>query len=51
MLRRSHMDGLHATAIPAVATCVVYLTLVRPQNLLSAPWHEILWQGTYQGVC
>jgi drug/metabolite transporter (DMT)-like permease len=54
VLRRSRLDGLHATAIAAVASCVVYLPiylmLVGPQRLLAAPWQEILWQGAYQGV-
>ena len=54
MLRRSRLDGLHATAIAAVASCAVYLPiylmLVGPQRLLAAPWQEVLWQGAYQGV-
>lgn len=54
VLRRSRLDGLHATAIAAVASCIVYLPtylmLVGPQRLLAAPWQEVLWQGAYQGV-
>lgn len=54
VLRRSRLDGLHATAIAAVASAAVYLPiyfmLVGPQRLLAAPGHELLWQGIYQGV-
>jgi drug/metabolite transporter (DMT)-like permease len=54
VLRRSRLDGLHATAIAAVASCMVYLPIylafVGPHRLLAAPWQEILWQGAYQGV-
>ncbi len=54
VLRRSRLDGLHATAIAAVASAGVYLPiyflLVGPQRLLAAPTFELLWQGVYQGV-
>ncbi|CAN5479471.1 DMT family transporter [soil metagenome] len=54
VLRRSRLDGLHATAIAAVASCIVYLPIylafVGPQRLLAAPWQELVWQGAYQGV-
>lgn len=54
VLRRSRLDGLHATAIAAVASAAVYLPvyflLVGPQRLLAAPAYELIWQGVYQGV-
>jgi len=54
VLRRSRLDGLHATAIAVVASCAVYLPLylllVGPERLIAAPWQEVLWQGIYQGV-
>ncbi len=54
VLRRSRLDGLHATAIAAVASAAVYLPiyflLVGPQRLLATPAFELLWQGVYQGV-
>jgi len=54
VLRRSRLDGLHATAIAVVASGAVYLPiyllLVGPQRLIEAPWQEVLWQGLYQGV-
>lgn len=54
VLRRSRLDGLHATAIAVVASCAVYLPiyllLVGPERLLAAPWQEVAWQAAYQGV-
>jgi drug/metabolite transporter (DMT)-like permease len=54
VLRRSRLDGLHATAIAAVASCAVYLPIyllfVGPERLLAAPWQEVAWQAAYQGV-
>jgi drug/metabolite transporter (DMT)-like permease len=54
VLRRSRLDGLHATAIAAVASCAVYLPIyllfVGPERLFAAPWQEVAWQAAYQGV-
>jgi len=52
-LRKARLDGLHATAIACVASLIVYvpiyLALFGPR-VLGAPWHELIWQGLYQGV-
>jgi len=52
-LRKSRLDGLHATAIACVASLIVYipiyLALFGP-HVVAAPWHELVWQGLYQGV-
>lgn len=52
-LRKSRLDGLHATAIACVASLIVYvpiyLALFGPR-FLAAPWHELVWQGLYQGI-
>lgn len=54
VLRRSRLDGLHATAIAVVASCIVYLPIyllvIGPHRLLAAPWQEVAWQAAYQGV-
>lgn len=54
VLRQSRLDGLHATAIAAVASLVVYLpiylALTGAQRLLAAPLSDLLWQAFYQGV-
>lgn len=52
-LRKARLDGLHATAIACVASLIVYipiyLVLFAPR-FLAAPWHDLVWQGLYQGV-
>lgn len=54
VLRRSRLDGLHATAIAAVASLIVYLpiylALSGMHRLLAAPLPVLLWQAFYQGV-
>jgi drug/metabolite transporter (DMT)-like permease len=54
VLRRSQLDGLHATAIAAVVSAAVYLPIyfvfVGPERLLAAPPVELAWQAVYQGV-
>ena len=52
-LRKSRLDGLHATAIACVASLIVYIPIylaVFGPRILAAPWHELVWQGLYQGV-
>ena len=52
-LRKAHLDGLHAAAIAAVASLVLYLPLYlvfRGERLLGAPVSDLLVQGFYQGV-
>jgi drug/metabolite transporter (DMT)-like permease len=52
-MRRARLDGLHAAAIAAVVSLVVYLPiyLALPHDrLFAAPWRDIIWQSFYQGV-
>lgn len=52
-LRKSRLDGLHATAIACVASLIVYIPIYLAlfgARVLAAPWHELVWQGLYQGV-
>ena len=52
-LRKAHLDGLHAPAIAAVASLILYLPIYlyfRAEHLLAAPLTELLVQGFYQGV-
>lgn len=54
VLRRSQLDGLHATAIAAVVSAAVYLPIyllfIGPERLMAAPTFELIWQAIYQGV-
>ena len=52
-LRKARLDALHATAIAAVASLIVYIPVyfaLFGTRLLAAPLHELVWQGLYQGV-
>jgi drug/metabolite transporter (DMT)-like permease len=52
-MRRARLEGLHAAAIAAVVSMLVYIppyALFLNGNLFEAPWHEIALQGFVQGV-
>jgi drug/metabolite transporter (DMT)-like permease len=52
-LRQAHLEGLHAPAIAAVASLVLYLPVYlvfRGERLLAAPLGDVVLQGFYQGV-
>jgi drug/metabolite transporter (DMT)-like permease len=52
-LRKAHLDGLHAPAIAAVASLVLYIPAYlyfRADHLFAAPVKDLLVQGFYQGV-
>jgi drug/metabolite transporter (DMT)-like permease len=52
-LRKAQLEGLHAPAIAAVASLVLFLPLYllfRGERLLSAPIGEVMVQAFYQGV-
>lgn len=52
-LRKAHLGGLHAPAIAAVASLVVYVPVYlyfRGERLLAAPAGDLVIQGFYQGV-
>jgi drug/metabolite transporter (DMT)-like permease len=53
-MRRARLDGLHAAAIAAVVSLIVYLpiyvALLPHERLFAAPWRDIIWQAFYQGV-
>lgn len=51
-MRKARMDGLHAAAIAAVGSLVVYVPVyaVMPgANLLNAPWRDVALQVLVQG--
>jgi drug/metabolite transporter (DMT)-like permease len=53
VFRRKGMDGLHATAIAAVTSAIVYLPIYMiflPKGLGATSWGDIALQGFYQGV-
>jgi drug/metabolite transporter (DMT)-like permease len=53
VFRSKGMDGLHATAISAVASALFYLpiyALFLPKGLGATSWGDITLQGFYQGV-
>lgn len=53
VLRRSGIDGLHATAIAAVMSALCYLpvyALFLPSALATAPFADMAIQAIYQGV-
>ena len=52
-MRKARLDGLHAAAISAVGSMVLYLPVfaVLPRgNLAAAPWGDIALQAVVQGV-
>ncbi|MDE1149080.1 MAG: DMT family transporter [Azospirillaceae bacterium] len=52
VLRRSGVGPLHATAIVAVGSAVIYLPLyllALPQNVSHVSWHQVALQAFYQG--
>jgi drug/metabolite transporter (DMT)-like permease len=52
-LRKAHLEGLHAPAIAAVASLVLYVPIYlyfRGERLLAAPVSDLVVQGVYQGV-
>jgi len=52
-LRKAHLEGLHAPAIAAVASLVLYVPIYlvfRGDRLLAAPLGDLVVQGVYQGV-
>ncbi len=52
-LRGSGISALHATAIAAVISALVYLPLYLcffEKNITTAPWEDILTQAIYQGI-
>lgn len=52
-MRRARLDGLHAAAIAAVVSLIVYLPIylaLPHERLFAAPWRDIVWQAFYQGV-
>jgi drug/metabolite transporter (DMT)-like permease len=52
-LRKAHLEGLHAPAIAAVASLVLYVPVYlffRGDRLLAAPVHDLVLQGVCQGV-
>ena len=52
-LRKARLEGLHAPALAAVASLILYLPvylLLRGERLLAAPFGDIVFQGLYQGV-
>jgi len=52
-LRKARLVGLHAPALAAVASLILYLPvylLTRGERLLAAPLGDIVFQGLYQGV-
>jgi drug/metabolite transporter (DMT)-like permease len=52
-MRRARLDGLHAAAVAAVASLLVYVpvyALFVDKRLFHAPWRDIIIQGFYQGV-
>ncbi len=53
VFRKKGMDGLHATAIAAVTSAIVYLPIYMiflPKGMDATPWRDIALQGFYQGV-
>lgn len=52
-LRRARLDGLHAAAIAAVGSMIVYLPVhftLFGAGLFDAPWRDLLVQGAVHGV-
>jgi drug/metabolite transporter (DMT)-like permease len=52
-LRKAHLEGLHAPAIAAVVSLVLYVPVYlffRGDRLLAAPVHDLVLQGVCQGV-
>jgi drug/metabolite transporter (DMT)-like permease len=52
-LRKAHLEGLHAPAIAAVASLVLYVPVYlvfRGERLLAAALNDLVVQGIYQGV-
>jgi drug/metabolite transporter (DMT)-like permease len=52
-IRRARIDGLHAAAIAAVVSLLVYLPVYAgfiENGLFKVPWGDLVFQGLYQGV-
>jgi drug/metabolite transporter (DMT)-like permease len=52
-IRRAHVDGLHAAAIAAVLSLLIYLPFYLAffeNGLFSVPWADLVFQALYQGV-
>ena len=52
-LRRARLGGLHAAAISAVGTMIMYLpafAVTGGMTLAKAPWNDIVLQGFVQGI-
>jgi drug/metabolite transporter (DMT)-like permease len=52
-MRKARLDGLHAAAISAVGSMILYLpifTLLPGGTLRSAPWDDVALQAVVQGV-
>jgi drug/metabolite transporter (DMT)-like permease len=52
-LRKSSLDPVHATALACVGSLIVYVPIyfaLFGTRILQVPWHELLFQGFYQGV-
>lgn len=53
VFRKKGMDGLHATAIAAVTSALVFLPIYvvfLNKGIGETPWRDIALQGFYQGV-
>jgi len=51
--RAWHVDALHATAIVAVVSMLIYVPIYLPiagSHLAAAPWREVAIQAVFQGV-
>ena len=52
-IRRARIDGLHAAAIAAVASLLIYLPpylAFIEDGLLTVPWPDLVFQALYQGL-
>jgi drug/metabolite transporter (DMT)-like permease len=51
-MRKARLDGLHAAAISAVGSMVLYLPVfaLMPGTLAAAPWSDVMLQAVVQGV-
>lgn len=52
-VRRAGISALHATAVVAVCSALIYLpiyALLLPKAVAHAPFGDVLWQAAFQGV-
>lgn len=51
-MRKARLDGLHAAAISAVGSMILYLPVFTflPNTLTAAPWSDVALQAVVQGV-